>query len=338
MSEGTSNVNNALDSTWRDRRVLVTGATGFAGGWLVRALLDAGAYVVAYVRDWDPQSALLRTGLVQRVHVVNGQLEEYPILERGISEHEVDTVFHLGAQAIVGTALRSPLATFEANVRGTYHVLEACRVHADLVQAVVVASSDKAYGTSSALPYTEDMPLRGVGPYDASKSCTDLIAFSYAQTYGLPLAVTRCGNLFGGGDRNWSRLIPGTLRSLLRGERPIIRSDGHFLRDYLYIEDAVAGMLAVASALARPDVRGQAFNLAPEQPRSVLEVVDTLRQLLRREELVPIIQNQAEHEIRDQYLSAAKAHQLLGWQPTHAFEVALRLTIAWYADDLGVAE
>ena len=220
---------------WTGRRVFVTGATGIVGSWLVKRLLELGAYVVALVRDWDPQTELVRSGDILRTNVVNGRLEDYDTLERAINEHEIDTVFHLGAQPIVTTALRNPLPTFEANIRGSYNLLEACRVHRSLVKRVVVASSDKAYGDAPSLPYTEDMPANGRHPYDVSKSCTDLLALSYAHTYDLPVTVARCGNIYGGGDLNWSRIVPGTIRSLWHGERPIIRSNGLFTRDYIYV-------------------------------------------------------------------------------------------------------
>ena len=326
-----------MSELWQDRRVFVTGATGLVGSWLTRALLEAGAYVAVLVRDWDPQSELIRRGAIQQTHVVTGRLEDYDTLERALSEHEVDTVFHLGAQAIVGTALRSPRATFEANIAGTYNLLEACRVHAGLVKRVVIASSDKAYGEAETLPYTEDMPPLGRHPYDVSKSCADLLARCYSLTYGTPVAVTRCGNIYGGGDLNWSRIVPGTIRSLHAGERPIIRSDGKFIRDYLYVQDAVQAYLRTAEELARPEVQGQAFNFAPDQPRTVLEVVDALARLMGREDLPPVILDQAKAEIRDQYLSSEKAHRVLSWQPRCGFEEGLRETIAWYRDFLGPA-
>lgn len=320
---------------WAERRVFVTGATGLVGSWLVRELVGRGAYVVILVRDWDPQSELIRSGTIHRTHVVHGQLEDYATLERAINEHEVDTVFHLGAQTIVGTALRSPLSTFESNIRGTYNLLEACRVHAKLVQRIVVASSDKAYGEVATLPYTEEMPLLGHHPYDVSKACADLLVHAYFRTYGLPVVVARCGNIYGGGDLNWSRIVPGTIRSLYYGQRPIIRSDGRYTRDYLYVMDAVHAYLALAEAVGRAGVAGEAFNFAPERPRTVLEVVDALRQLMGRMDLEPIILNQAEAEIRDQYLSSEKARSVLGWSPRYTFEAGLKATIEWYSAFFG---
>jgi len=321
-------------ANWSDRRVLVTGATGLVGSWLTRALVERGAYVVTLVRDWDPQSELIRSGVVNKTSVVSGCLEDYYAVERAINEHETDTVFHLAAQAIVGTALRSPLPTFEANIRGSYHLLEACRRLDAIVKRVVVASSDKAYGDSDVLPYTEDMPPRGQHPYDVSKSCTDLLAHTYANTYGLPVVVARCGNIYGGGDLNWSRIVPGTIRSLMRGEAPIIRSDGRFTRDYVYVKDAAAAYLTMAEGLDRAEVRGQAYNFGPEKPLTVLEIVDALRRLMHREDIQPVILNVAKAEIRDQYLCSDKAKRELGWAPQYGLEDGLRETIAWYTEFL----
>lgn len=319
-----------LSGFWQDRRVLVTGATGLVGSWLAKALVEQGTYLVALVRDWDPQSELVRSGAIHETHVVNGMLEDYAAIERAINEHEIETVFHLGAQTIVGTALRSPFPTFEANIRGTYNMLEACRVHSDLVKRIVIASSDKAYGDTDLLPYTEEMPPLGRHPYDVSKSCADLLARAYHETYKLPVAVTRCGNIYGGGDLNWSRIVPGTIRSLHLGERPIIRSDGKFVRDYLYVQDAVQAYLRTAEALDRPEIQGQAFNFAPDQPRTVIEVVEALCRLKGREDLPPVIQNLVKAEIRDQYLSSEKARRLLGWSAAYSFEQGLSETLEWY--------
>ncbi|MEO7275683.1 MAG: GDP-mannose 4,6-dehydratase [Vicinamibacterales bacterium] len=316
--------------SWAQRRVYVTGSTGIVGSWLVKRLLHEGAFVVALVRDADPQSELLRSGDLRRVSVVNGCLEDYATQERAINEHEIDTVFHLAAQPIVSTALRNPLPTFEANIRGTWHVLEAARVHAKLVKRVIVASSDKAYGDSLVLPYTEDMPVNGKHPYDVSKSCTDLLAVSYAHTYGLPVVIARCGNIYGGGDLNWSRLIPGTIRSLLLGERPIIRSDGKYLRDYIYVEDVVEAYLALGELAGDPEARGQAFNFSPEQALSVVDVVTHLQRAMSRPDLTPVILDAVTAEIRDQFLDSSKARRMLGWSSRFTIEEGLERTVRWY--------
>ncbi len=319
---------------YRNKNVLVTGATGFLGYWLTRALVMQQANVVTLVRDHDPQSAFIRSGLILKTHVVQGSLEEYSSLERAINEHEIDTVFHLGAQTIVGTALRNPLSTFESNIRGTYNLLEACRVHQNLVQRIVVASSDKAYGSSPVLPYTEEMPLKGRHPYDVSKSCTDLIADTYSYTYRLPIVIARCGNLYGGGDLNWSRLIPGTIRNFHSGTIPVIRSDGTLTRDYLYVEDAVQAYLLLARVANTEHVRGQAFNFGPNKPYSVLEIVGALQRLMDCADLPLKLLNEAKDEIHDQSLDSHKARTALNWQPLFSLEEGLQHTIDWYRNYL----
>lgn len=315
--------------SWSGRRVFVTGATGVVGSWVVKALLERGADVVALVLDVDPRCELVQSGDFARLTVVNGSLEDYRVVDRAIGVWEVDTVFHLAAQALVGAAFRSPLTTFEANVRGTYNLLEACRLHRQGIQAIVVASSDKAYGTQETLPYTEDMPLQPGHPYDASKACADLIAQAYAKTYDLPISITRCGNIYGGGDLNWSRIVPGTIRSLFRGERPIIRSDGLYVRDYLYVKDATSGYLRIAEA-AMQGVTGEAFNIGADARRNVLELVQIIAALMGRTDLDPDIRNVAQAEIHEQWLSAKKAETLIGWTPAYSLEEGLAETIDWY--------
>lgn len=323
---------------WDRSRILVTGATGLIGSWLVTRLVEMGANVVVLIRDWDPQSGLIRSGVVNRTSVVSGSLEEYASLERAINEYEIDTVFHLGAQTIVGTALRSPLPTFEANIRGTYNLLEACRVHRNLVQRIVVASSDKAYGEAEVLPYTEGMGLSAEHPYDVSKACSDLVAMTYAHTYALPVAVARCGNVYGGGDLNWSRIVPGTIRNVLRNEPPILRSNGRYIRDYIYVIDVVNAYLLLASRAAENGVRAEAFNFSTGVPVTVLEIVHQILRLMDRPDLDPVILNQAEAEIQAQYLDAGKARHRLGWTPNYDLQSGLTETIAWYRDFLTAAE
>jgi CDP-glucose 4,6-dehydratase len=323
-----------MGMNWSGSTVLVTGATGLVGSWLVRRLLGNGARVVALVRDWDPQSELIRSGDIHRCVVVSGRLEDYSAVERAISEHETGTVFHLGAQAIVGTAYRSPMLTFESNIRGTYNLLEACRIHHDLVRRVVVASSDKAYGATEVLPYTEDMPAQGRHPYDVSKSCADLLAHTYSETYGMNIAVARCGNIYGGGDLNWSRIVPGSIRLVLEGKTPLLRSDGTFTRDYLYVEDVVDAYVALAQCVDQPGVRGEAFNFSPERQMTVSELVQHLLAVLGRPDLQPVILNQATAEIRDQYLNADKARRILGWKARIPLHDGLERTVAWYRNFL----
>lgn len=320
--------------SWSDRRVLVTGATGLVGSWLCRELADCGAFVVAYICDWDPQSELLHSGVVNRINVVNGRLEEPDAVERAINLHEVDTVIHLGAQTIVGTAYRSPRQTFEANIAGTWNVLDACRLHRDLVKRVVVASSDKAYGTSSVLPYTEDMPLHGQAPYEVSKSCTDLIAQSYAVTYGLPIAIARCGNIYGGGDLNWSRIIPGTVRSLIQGQQPYIRSDGTAVRDYIHVKDVVSAYIHLADHADRSGMAGEAFNFSDESPLTVMEIYRAVCEQFDGW-VEPFIADEAADEIQDQRLDSGKARRVLGWKPTLSLADGMRDTVAWYHEYFG---
>lgn len=319
-----------MSGSWAERRVFVTGATGIVGSWLVKALLAEGAHVAALVLDADPQSELYRSGDVGRISVVNGSLEDFRALERGIVGHDVDSVFHLGAQAIVETAHRAPFGTFETNIRGTYNLLEACRLHADRVRRVVLASSDKAYGETATLPYTEAAPLDGRHPYEVSKSCADLLARSYHHTYGLPVGIARCSNIYGGGDLHWDRIVPGTIRSLLRGERPIIRSDGTYVRDYLYVKDCVAGYLTLGVALDRPELAGEAFNFSTESWVTVREIVAAIQKVMGRTDLDPAIQNAARGEIRSQSLSSQKAHERLGWRAAFDLERGLGETAAWY--------
>jgi CDP-glucose 4,6-dehydratase len=323
------------EGSWAGRRVLVTGATGMVGSWLVKELLAAGAYVVALVLDLDPQSELVRSGDLQRCAVVNGALEEIGTLERAVTLYEVDSVFHLGAQTIVGIAQRAPHGTLEANVRGTYNLLEVCRRHADLVQRVVVASSDKAYGETDALPYTEDSPLAARHPYEVSKACGDLIAQSYHHTYGLPVTIARCGNIYGGGDLNWSRIVPSTIRSFLRDKPPVLRSDGTFVRDYLYVRDAATAYMHLADGLATDGVVGSAFNFSDESPLTVLELVEAIRERMGKSGIEPVVLDTAVGEIHDQVLSVARARAVLGWKPQHDLRAGLDETIAWYTDYLG---
>ena len=323
-------------SFWPGRRVLVTGATGLVGAWLTRDLLERGAEVVALARDWDPQSDLIRSGTVQRVTVVNGAVENIGVMMRAVNHHGVDTVFHLAAQTQVRAAYRDPFETFESNVRGTYTVLEACRRIGAPVERIVVASSDKAYGDAARLPYTEDMRLDARYPYDTSKLCTDFITRSYFATYGLPATIARCGNIYGGGDLNWDRIVPGTVRSLLANERPIIRSDGKLTRDYVYVKEVVAAYELLAEHLHRPEVRGEAFNFASERPMSVLELVEAIIGAVGVR-LEPDVKNIAVAEIRDQYLDAARAKRVLGWRSRYTLETGLAETVAWYREFLGKA-
>jgi CDP-glucose 4,6-dehydratase len=318
---------------WLDRPTFVTGATGLLGGWLVQRLIDLGAQVVCLVRDWVPESELVQRQLIDRVAVVRGDVRDRELVERALGEYEIETVFHLAAQTIVGIANRNPISTLDTNIRGTWVLLEACR-RSPKVKQIVLASSDKAYGDHATLPYAEDARLDGRHPYDVSKSCADLIARAYAETYEMPVAITRCGNFYGGGDLNWNRIVPGTIRSILRKQRPIIRSDGEYVRDYFYVEDGVAAYILLAERLStNPELAGHAFNFSNELQISVNELVHRILKLLDSD-LEPEIRNEVTNEIRHQYLSAAKARALLNWSPLFTLDEGLSRTITWYKNFL----
>lgn len=323
----------SMENFWKDRTTLVTGATGLLGSWVANKLYEAGADVVCLIRDEVPQSELVRSDLISKVKVVKGDICDRDLMERVLGEYEIDTVMHLAAQAIVGIANRNPVTTFEANIQGTWSVLEACR-RSPKVQQIVLASSDKAYGDQKVLPYYENTPLQGLHPYDVSKSCADLIAHSYAHTYDVPVVITRCGNFYGGGDLNWNRIVPGTVRSVLNGEKPIIRSDGKFVRDYLYVEDGAAAYMLLAEKLANdPSIKGEAFNISNQQPITVIELVDKIL-LEMNSTLVPEIRNEASNEIREQYLDASKLNAMLNWEPQFNLDAGIKKTVQWYRDHL----
>jgi CDP-glucose 4,6-dehydratase len=321
-----------LATFWKDKRIFVTGATGLLGGWLVKALLGEGAEIVALVRDRASRSVPIIEGVLSQIAIVPGDLESLPTLQQAIAEYNPHTVFHLASQPLVSVAKRDPVETLRANVMGTWNVLEACRLSGDV--NVIVASSDKAYGPSENLPYRETHPLQGRYPYDVSKSCTDLIAQMYAATYGLHAAIVRCANIFGGGDLNFSRTIPGMIKATLDGEAFVIRSDGKFVRDFLYVKDAVEAYLLVARRLSEDPavISGEAFNFSLGERRTVLDIVHTTLRIMGRMDLEPVIQNIASAEIREQYLDSGKARQLLGWQPRYAMEEAIEETVSWYRE------
>lgn len=316
-------------SFWLDRPCLITGASGFLGGWLVKRLLAVGAELVCPLRDWVPGSQLIRDDLADKVNLVRGDITDQQLMERVLGEYEIKTVFHLAAQTIVTIANRNPVSTFESNIRGTWTLLEACR-RSPSVEQVIIASSDKAYGKQDILPYHEDLPLKGIYPYDVSKSCSDLVAQSYYLTYRVPLAITRCGNFYGGGDLNWNRIVPGTIRSVIRGQRPVIRSDGQFVRDYFYIEDGSAAYMMLAEKMhENPELAGEAFNFSNEEQLTVNDLVHLILKVMQSN-LEPEIRNMASHEIKHQYLSAAKARDMLGWKPLYTMEKGLDKTVKWY--------
>ena len=318
-----------MNTFWRDRPVFVTGGGGLVGGWLLRRLVEVGAEVVCLVRDWVPRCELVRSRLIERVVVVRGDVKDQGVLERALGEYEIDTVIHLAAQTIVPIANRNPISTFETNIGGTWALLEACR-RSPSVKHIVVASSDKAYGDQERLPYSEETPLRGQHPYDVSKSCADLIAHAYARSFNLPVVITRCGNFYGGGDLNWNRLVPGTIRSVLRGQRPIIRSDGNYVRDYFYVEDGAEVYMLLAERLAEdPSLRGEAFNFSNEAQITVLDLVGRILSRMQSK-LVPEVLDEVTNEIRYQCLTAQRARDRLGWTPLFTLDEGLERTIAWY--------
>jgi CDP-glucose 4,6-dehydratase len=317
--------------TWRRRRVLVTGCTGLLGAWLTDWLVKAGADVVGLIRDRVPGSNFHRLGLDDTVIAVRGALEDAPLLERVVNEYEIEVVFHTAAQTLVGIANENPVSTFTANIAGTWNILEACR-RSSRIKAIILASSDKAYGTHTELPYRETAPLIGRHPYDVSKSCSDLIGQAYWESYKLPVAITRCGNLYGGGDLNFNRIVPGTVRSLLDGQRPIVRSDGTLIRDYFFVKDAVHAYVMLAERVLAGQARGEAYNFSNEIQMTVLELVALISELTGRPDLPPVVQSNAPNEIPHQYLSAEKARTELGWRATYSMREALADTIAWYRD------
>ncbi len=320
-------------SFWQDRPVFITGCTGLLGSWLTQTLVALGADVIGLVRDWVPQSELVRSGTIQQIKVVRGDIADGDLMQRIFSDYEIRTCFHLAAQTIVGIANRMPVPTFETNIRGTWNVLEAGRQWPKTEQ-IILASSDKAYGDHDILPYGEDAALQGRHPYDVSKSCADLLALTYATTYALPVSVTRCGNMFGGGDLNWNRIIPGVMRWALRGEQPVIRSDGSLRRDYVFVLDIVDAYLTLAEAMKDGALTGEAFNFGLNEPKTVLEIAQAVIDISPHPHLEMIVQGEAPNEIQDQYLDSSKAHDALGWKPRHTLTEGLTETMQWYANHL----
>jgi CDP-glucose 4,6-dehydratase len=315
---------------WKGKNILITGCTGLLGSWLTQSLINNGANVTGLIRDWVPKSNLNNSGYNNEINTVRGEIEDYFLLERTLNEYEIDTVFHLAAQTIVTIANRNPISTFESNIKGTWNILEACR-RSPLVERIICASSDKAYGEQSSLPYSENIPLEGKHPYDVSKSCSDLICGAYHETYDLPVCVTRCGNFYGGGDLNFNRIVPGTIRSIIQKERPIIRSNGKMVRDYFYIEDGVAAYMHLAKKMDNKKIQGEAFNFSNQTPLNVLEIVRKIVSLMESD-FEPIILNNVDNEIKNQYLSSEKAFKLLEWQPLYSLEEGLKRTIEWYTE------
>lgn len=319
---------------WYERNVLITGPTGLLGPWLIKELLNNKARVTALIQDTVPDSGFFTDGLNRKTTIVHGDLLSLDLLMRILNECNIDTVFHLGAQAIVGYANRSPISTLKSNIEGTWNILEACRL-SPWVKRIIVASSDKAYGAHEVLPYDENHPLQGRFPYDVSKSCADLIAQSYFHSFKLPVCITRCGNFFGGGDLHFNRIIPGTIKSIISNQPPIIRSNGLFIRDYIYVKDVVHAYLTLAEQMEEKNLMGQCFNFSTDQPFTVIEIVDQIMNLMNTGNLKPIIQNMASNEIPAQHLCSKKAKTLLGWSPKYGVAKGLEETIVWYKKYFG---
>lgn len=320
-----------VEMSLKTKHVFVTGGDGFLGSWLVKKLLEEGAEVTVLLRDRKSDSRLRDFKLIDKVNCVYGELEDLQLLMRAFNEYSIEIAFHLAAQTIVGIANKSPLSTFESNIKGTWNMLEAARQLN--LKRLVIASSDKAYGDQEKLPYTEEFCLKGSHPYDVSKSCADLLAQAYAKTYGLNVAITRCGNIYGGGDLNWSRIFPGTIRSLIKGEEPTIRSDGTLVRDYIYVEDAVDAYLTLAEAMESNKLAGEAFNFGTNNPISVVELVKLIMKTLGKKGEI-IIQGNAPNEILKQYLDSTKAMKVLNWKPKHTLEQGIKRTYDWYKENL----
>ena len=314
---------------WEDKNVFVTGADGFIGAWLAKRLIERKANVFILIRDLKQEATYKLLGLADKVTRIEGDLADYRLLERILNEYSIDSCFHLAAQALVQVANRSPLSTFESNIRGTWNILEACR-NTKAIERVVIASSDKAYGAQKELPYIEETPLSGLYPYDASKACADIIARSYFVSYALPVAVTRNANTYGGGDLNFSRIVPDAIRCLLQGKEFIIRSDGAPERDYMYVEDAVDGYITLAGQVEKKEVKGEAFNFGTGVPISVLALFKVMARLCGKPKSNPRILGIAKNEIDRQYLAVDKAKSILRWSPQFSLEDGLKRTIAWY--------
>ncbi len=319
--------------SWKNSKVLVTGADGFIGSHVAKALVEKGSEVTTIVRDIKKESNIDVLGLKKSIDTIHGDLVNYADCERAINEYGIDFCFHIAAQAIVGPANRSPLSTFESNIKGTWNILEASRL-SKTMKGLVIASSDKAYGQQKKLPYTEDSPLNGYFPYDASKACAEMLAKSYFMTYHLPLAITRNANTYGPADMNLSRIIPDVIVRLLKNEDPVIRSDGTPERDYMYIKDAVSAYLVLAENLHRKDVLGQAFNFGTGKPISVLGLYKKIISLVGKK-AEPKILGQAKNEIDRQYLDSAKAKSVLGWETKYTIDEGLKETIEWYKGHFG---
>lgn len=314
---------------WKNKKVLITGFEGFLGSNLTKALIRSGAKIFGLDIKVNRKHTILAPKDYRRIKAIKGSVADLKLVKDIINRNKIEVIFHLAAEAIVGECHKRPRKAFSTNIEGTWNILEVCR-NSENIQAVVIASSDKAYGSHSKLPYTEKAPLQGKHPYDVSKSCADLLADTYAYTYGLPVAVTRCGNIYGPGDFNFSRLIPEAARCILTGKQLLIRSDGKFTRDYVYVDDITDGYILLAEKLQKLKLRGEAFNFSDENPIGVIELVNKIFGAAGKKPNYKIL-NQARYEIRDQYLASAKARRVLNWKPLHSLEKGLKKTLGWYS-------
>ncbi|MCF7907819.1 MAG: GDP-mannose 4,6-dehydratase [Candidatus Omnitrophica bacterium] len=317
---------------WKGKRVLITGYEGFLGSNLAKVLLNFGAKISGLDILTRRKDTILTQKELAKIKIIKGNVDNLSLVKRILRNDKIEVIFHLAAEALVGECLKRPVKGFSTNIKGTWNILEAWR-QTKIAKAIVVASSDKAYGSHSKLPYKEDSALCGLHPYDVSKSCADLIAHAYHNTYGAPVVITRCGNIFGPGDFNFSRIVPETLRSVIRNKTLVIRSDGKFTRDYVYVDDIVAGYINLAQKSKKLKLFGQAFNFSAEQPLSVLALVKLIYKLADRRSNYKILK-QAKYEIKHQYLSSRKAARVLGWKPKLKLDKALEKTYQWYKDNL----
>lgn len=318
------------DNFWKNKKVFITGYEGFLGSWLSKALINEGARVIGLDRVYQRPKSILK-GLRASIICIKGDVSDLALVKKIINKYKPPVIFHLAAEAIVGKANKNPVKTFKSNIQGTWNILESCR-DGNFIKGLIIASSDKAYGSHKNLPLTEDMPLQGIYPYDVSKSCADRLAIAYYHTYKVPVCVTRCGNVYGPGDLNFSRIVPDAVQSILRKKKFIIRSDGKFTRDYVYVEDIVRGYILLAEKMEGLKLYGQTFNFSNEKPITVLSLFKKIVQAFGKKVPKPEILNKAKYEIRHQYLSAKKAKSILGWKPECTLERGLKKTIDWYAD------
>jgi len=317
---------------WKGKRVLITGYEGFLGSNLTKCLLKLKAEISGLDIVTKRKKTILTRKELRAINIVKGSVEDLALVNRIVKKERIEIVFHLAAEALVGDCLKEPLKGFSTNIKGTWNILESARLNKS-IKAIIVASSDKAYGSHSNLPYRETAALSGMHPYDVSKSCADLITHAYYHTYRVPVVITRCGNIFGPGDFNFSRIIPDCFRSIVKNKVLAIRSDGKFIRDYVYVDDIVNGYIALAEKMRALKLYGEAFNFSDENPISVLNLVKKVYRISGKKPNHKVL-NKAKYEIKKQYLSSRKARKILGWKPKNNLDQALRETFNWYKRNL----